>query len=179
MSNQQTYDAFAEAVRLIHKFFPESRSVFSVENGIELYRFIDAMAFCGSKSGFSYNRWRTPPRRDLGLDKKGGFYGEHDHVLDRLLQHAGFSPRGRVVIIPDIYSERGWLNCPETPFVCDHKMAGQRLVEADPKDLFDATSYDSLFVFESGEALAIDRDNRFFWAKSKKNRFKKAAKDSG
>jgi hypothetical protein len=183
MDDQEKYDAYAEAVRLIHKFFPESRSVFLVESrkgrsriGIDF--FIEAMVFCGLKSDFS-SGVQIPPGPDLGLDKKGGFQGEYDEVLDRLLSHTNFSPSGRAVIIPDVTGQRAWSRCRETPFVCDCKMAGHRLVDLDSEHMFLGTSYDSLIVFESGEALAIDHDNRFFWAKSKKNRFGKTAENNG
>jgi hypothetical protein len=178
MDDQEKYDAYAEAVRLIHKFFPESRTFFSVENGIAMHRFIYAMGFCGPESGFlGKNKRELVP--DLSLNRETGVYDDDDVVFDRLLVLANLSPTGRVVIIPDMYSEPGWAKCPEVPFICDRKMARQRLNEIDSPDLFEGIGWDSLFVFESGEAMALDRDNRFFWAKSKKNRFGKTAENNG
>ncbi|MEN7552006.1 hypothetical protein AAG747_29090 [Rapidithrix thailandica] len=170
---QRKCDAFEEALRLIHKFFPESRSVFSKERGMDIYNFVAAMKFCDCKLDVSCDPFGIPSKPDLGLNKKGGFNGEYDIIFERLLNHANFLPSGRCVIIPDTINENAWSKHPVIPIVCDWKMAGQRIKELESGDLFRATSFDSLFVFESGEAMGVDHDNRFFWAKSKKRKYKK------
>ena len=165
------YEKFEEAIRLIHKFFPESKSNFSKEVGIGIYKFLESVRECNFYLDVSCDPFLIPPEPDLGLGKKGGFNGGIAEVLNRLLDHASFSPLGRCVIIPDVVPESAWHKYPQLPIICDSRKVPERIWELDSAEVFSNASYDSLFVFESGEAMGVDHDLRFFWAKSYANRF--------
>jgi len=107
------------------------------------------------------------PGPDLGLRVSGGVSGTEYEVYQRLLAHTGFMPKGRVVVVPDMV----WSSTEERPpFVCDTETLLIRLHERDATDqtclVFDGSS-DSLFVYETGEVLLLDHDQRLFWAQSK------------
>ncbi len=159
-----------EALRLINKFFPESKGFLTNETGIGIWNFISAMKLAEFGADFSCEPYGVPPGPDLGLSQKGGLDGDVKAVFARLLDHAGFSPSGRCVIIPDALGYKGWSQENLKPIVCHHKMAAQRIDELE-FCLFDH-SHDSLFIFESGEALAVDHDNRVYWAKSSQGKNK-------
>ena len=167
------YDQYEKAIRLIHKFFPESKSNFSKESGIGIYNFFDSVKYCNFYSDFSCDPHSIPSAPDLGLSSKGGFDGSFEEIMNRLLDQAGFSPSGRCVFIPDVISESIWHKYRESPIICDWKKVPERIWDLNSDEVFNASSYDSLFVYESGEAMGVDHDNRFFWAKSFANRFSK------
>ena len=75
-----------------------------------------------------------------------------------------FAPVGRTVVVPDIMGKGGWTTEKVSPFVCAFETVGQRIQEFG--FFFFEASRDKLFVFESGELILIDHDNRIFWAKS-------------
>jgi hypothetical protein len=163
-----------EAIRLINKFFPESKGFVTAQMGISIWNFVQAMKLGDFQEDYSCEPFGVPPGPALGLDKKGGFQGDDDIIFARLLSHAGFSPSGRCVIIPDAIG-RGWSTASLKPIICDQKMAGQRIAELDC--LFNQSD-DSLFIFESGEAMAVDHDHRFYWSTSIKRTFKNGTTSS-
>lgn len=156
-----------EAIRLINKFFPESKGFVTNEKGLAIYEFVTSMKLGNFHSDFSCDSFGNPPGPDTGLFKRGGFEGDYKAIFERLLEHTGFTPRGRCVIVPDA-SGGGRSIQMINIIVCDHKRVGERLDEID--DIFDGCA-DSIFVFESGEAMAVDHDLRFFWSKSLINNF--------
>ncbi|KXX67852.1 hypothetical protein [Flammeovirga sp. SJP92] len=165
------YEAYSESIRLIHKYFPESKSTFTKELGIGIYNFITSMKFCDFNLDLSCTHGGSV--QEFELSEKGGFIGDNDKVYQRLLLHSGFKPEGRCVIIPDVVSENDWESYSVIPIICDSDMVGRRLLELETDsnyEIFDGSSFDTLFVFESGEAMGVDHDNRFFWAKSKKRK---------
>lgn len=153
-----------EIVRLTNKFFPESKGYISNETGLSFWDFISAMKSGFFQCDYSCEPFGVPPGPDLGLSKKGGFQGDDQSIYSRLLEHANFHPDGRCIIVYDALGLKGWSTNYIRPIICSHKMVGQRIEEFD--SFFDEYS-DSLFIFESGEAMAIDHDLRFFWSKSK------------
>lgn len=164
---KHSYQKYQEALRLIHKFFPESKAGFSEDYGMGIHHFLQSSHFCDWKEDFSCDPFSTPPLPNVGLLKKGGFEGKYDIVFNRLLQHANFHPNGRCICIPDTIDKGGWENSSTPPIICNWETMGERLSELEDTELFDASSFDTLFVFESGEAMIIDHDNRFFWGCSK------------
>ena len=156
---------FVEAVRLIAKFMPESRSRLAAQGRLRSDVILEAMAECGLYQDWSCDPCSPGP--DLGLRASGGVNGTESAVYRRLLAHTGFRPKGRVVVVPDII----WSSTEERPpFVCDTETLPVRLHERDVTDqtclVFDGSS-DNLLVYETGEALLLDHDQRFFWARSK------------
>lgn len=173
MSNtEHNYNKFQEALRLINKFFPETKGIFSKENGVNVHNFINSMRLCDLKLDVSCDPFGMPSEPNLGLNRKGGFRGEYDIIFERLLEHANFSPIGRCVLILDIIPKIHWSAYSILPIVCDSKKVSERINEFNSSDFFMGTSFDTLFVYESGEAMLIDHDNRFYWAKSLRNTFK-------
>jgi len=77
---------------------------------------------------YSCDYFSLPFEPDISLENKGGFDGDHSIVFTRLLEHAGFSPGGRCVIVPDTVR---WSRENLKPFVCDYNMAAQRIAELD------------------------------------------------
>ncbi|WP_166832111.1 hypothetical protein [Thalassoroseus pseudoceratinae] len=161
----------AETRRLIRKFFPESRATVHLDRPMGVYDLVTAMSWATDYfADFSCEPnpyLEAPP--DLGLEDRGGVWDDDDSIYKRLLEHTGFSPTGRVVIIPDDYC-----TFDRTPIVCHSRTAIQRVREFSAtysgdskcKCFFDNLS-DIIFVYESGEAMVLDHDQRFFWAKSK------------
>lgn len=158
---------FVESRRLIRKFFPECRAVIALDEQIDVFSFIDAMSWAGISRDDSCDPCPLDGAPDLGLLSLGGVDDADDVVYARLLQHASFSPSGRVVIIPDVYCTPG-----REPIICHSRSAIDRIREFEDTYtertawLFDNCS-DSIFVYESGEAMVLTHDQRFFWAKSK------------
>lgn len=158
-----------EAVRLINKFFPESKGFINAEQGIQVYEFVRAMKLTNPQQDFSCDSHNTIPQNiSPSLEDKGGFCGDAETILARLLEHSGFTPSGRCLIIPDALG-KGSSDVKYNPIVCDCKKLTERVEELDC--MFDNMS-DSIFVFESGEAFVVDHDLRFFWAKSGRSKNK-------
>lgn len=156
-----------EAIRLIEKFFPEAKGFISFLN---IYSLIEAM----SVSIADYHRDFSCEDATIftvvysGLQSKGGLAGLVTEVFERLLEHIGLQPLGRVVVVPDAGSISNKL----LPFVCDFDRLPERL-EALPEWSFDDGSCDKIFVFESGECVCIDHHGRIHWAKSNIRRWSK------
>ena len=154
---------FQEAIRLIHKFFPEAKNWISAEVGLDWDAFLGAMQSADYTADYSCYPFRNPTDPDRGLAEQGGLDGRQSEVYLRLLKQAGWNPRGRVVVVPDALGRTGWSleACP--PFICTSERVPERLGEIE----FFHKSRDAMFVFESGEALLIDHDNRVHWARSR------------
>ncbi|WP_342190232.1 hypothetical protein Pla52nx_004690 [Stieleria varia] len=166
--------AFVEAARLVKKFFPESTSFIS-EVGLDWDAFLGAMMTANYEADYSCCPFRNPTDPDLGLAQKGGLDGEEDEVYSRLLSHAEFTPSGRAVVILDAIGNEGWSTeqCP--PFICASQAVPQRISEI----ACFGQSRDTIFVFESGESLLVDHDERVHWARSNVNQqWKKACEPS-
>ena len=157
--------AVVEAARLVRKFFPESRSFISEEVGLDCDAFLGAMMTAHYEADYSCYPFRTQTDPDKGLSQAGGLDGRDDEIYLRLLSHAKLNPAGRAVVILDAIGVQGWSaeECP--PFVCDSSMVAQRISEI----CCFGQSRDTIFVFESGEVLLIDHDERVHWARSKPN----------
>lgn len=156
---------FVLAHRLAVKFFPESKA-FLPGQGLHWDAFLGAMMRAEYAVDSSCSAVRKPANPDLGLAAKGGLQGRDDEIYQRLLAHAAISPTGRAVIVPDAIGIQGWSTeeCP--PFVCDSQTVPTRLRGA---TCF-GSARDTLFIFESGEAMLLDHDERFHWARSRINR---------
>ena len=159
--------AFKKVIDFIYKMFPECQSMFNEQNGYGIGNFSYATNHYDWKRDYSCDPFRHPPEPSLELANKGGFEGDHDIVFDRLLEYTQFTPAGRCAVIFDIMSRYGSPSIDELPFICDYKKVGERLMEIDSIELFEAISYDSIFAFESGEVFMVDHDNRLLWAKRK------------
>lgn len=158
--------AFAEAARLVRKFFPESKAYIPEDAGLDWDAFLGAMMIADYASDFSCYPLRNSTDPDQGLAQSGGLNGEERVIYSRLLSHANLTPSGRAVVIPDAINAKGWSSeeCP--PFVCASHTVPQRISEF----ACFGQSRDAIFVFESGEALLVDHDDRVHWARSKVNR---------
>ena len=170
---------FFEAIRLIRKFFPESRGYISSTQGIDWCHFLMAM-----EAAEFYHDCSCDPfwvdHADLSIPEvslamKGAIDGEESDIYARLIEHAGFSPQGRVVVVPDALGAGGGSIEDRRPFVCASRTLPIRLEEYQGKKspqgyparpVFDGSS-DSIFVYESGEAMLLQHDLRFFWARSR------------
>jgi len=141
---------FLEAIRLIRKFFPESQRFISEETGLAWDAFVGAMMAADYHCDHSCDALRNFGAPDLGLATRGGLSGGDAEIYLRLLAHAGFAPTGRAVE-----------KC--LPSVCHSRSVAARLRETPS---FSLGTRDTLFVFESGEALLIDHDERVHWSKS-------------
>lgn len=166
-----------EARRLIRKFFPESEATIRLGEPLGVYDLVTAMSW-GNAYHADYSCEQNPFLEnppDLGLAKLGGVWDEDDKIYLRLLDHTCFTPSGRVVIFPDTFPSEG-----REPFVCHSRKALERIQEFknNPQlkipHFFDNCS-DILFVYESGEAMELDHDQRFYWAKSKLRNWTKDA----
>ncbi|MEZ4382715.1 MAG: hypothetical protein R3A79_15365 [Nannocystaceae bacterium] len=145
-----------EAIRLIRAFFPESRAVVSQAQGIPWQPLLEAMTWA---------EWGEV--RDLELA------GSDADVYAELLARAGIAPRGRVVFVPEAEDAR-WLPRLPAPVICDAQALPRRLAELAAAlhegALFGGALHDSVFVYESGEALLLNHDARLWWARSKLRR---------
>ena len=157
--------AFIEAVRLAKKFFPESKAFIAPNAGLDWDAFLGAMMNANYSADHSCYTFRNPSDPDLGLANKGGLDGDDADIYVRLLSHAELIPSGRAIVILDGIGAQGWSTEECLPFVCDSSTVPQRLHEI---TCF-GQSRDTIFVFESGEALLVDHDDRVHWARSKVN----------
>jgi hypothetical protein len=155
---------FREATRLIHKFFPEAKDWIPAEVGLDWDAFLGSMQSVDYTADYSCYPFRTPTDPDRGLAEQGGLDGRQSEVYRRLLKQADWNPQGRAVVVPDALGRTGWSleECP--PFVCAAESVPERLDEIE----FFHQSRDALIVFESGETLLIDHDNRVHWARSRR-----------
>ena len=153
-----------EVCRLVRKFFPESKATIQLERRFGVYDLVTAMSWgSGYHADFSCEAspyLETPP--DLGLATRGGVWDDDGAIYLRLLEHAEFSPSGRVIIFPDDFPYDG-----REPFVCHSRTALDRIREFESATCFFDNCSDIMFVYESGEAMILDHDQRFFWSKSK------------
>ena len=159
-----------EACRLVRKFYPESKATIQAERPFGAYDLVTAMSW-GADYHVDFSceavpHLKNPP--DLGLAARGGVCDDDDDAIYvRLLAHTCFSPTGRVVIFPD-----DWPREEREPFVCHSRTAIERIREfginsqSTTPCFFDNCS-DIMFVYESGEAMILDHDQRFFWSRSK------------
>lgn len=156
---------FLEALRLIQKFFPESKSWLTEDVGLDWDSFVGAMQAADYAADYSCDAFRQPSAPVLGLSEQGGLQGRASEVFQRLLLHTGMKPAGRAVVVPDAIGHTGWSREECLPFICAAQTIPERLDEI----TFFGQSRDSLFVFESGEALLIDHHERVHWARSRIN----------
>jgi len=163
---------FVEALRLTLKFFPEASRYLSLETGLQWDLFSCAMgdAEYWHDSSCEENPY-SPEDRCGDFIKTGGFYDDNEVVYERLLKHVDFHPEGRAVVIPDALGTRGSSMDDCRPFVCHSRTVSSRLQEHPP--IF-SWGNDVIFVFESGEAILVDHDNRVTWAKSRVRYWKPA-----
>lgn len=152
-----------EVVRLINKFFPESKGYIQKDTGISFYGMIQAMEVADFKTDYSCDPFSDTKESDLELIHKGGFEGGNNEIFKRLIKHTGFFPKGRVVVVPDALG-KGQSVEDVTPFVCSVETLPVRLSE---RDSFFNELHDIVFVFESGETICIDHDLRVFWGMSR------------
>ncbi|MBB6050173.1 hypothetical protein [Armatimonas rosea] len=159
---------FIEAIRLTRDFFPEAKPYISLERGLHWDHLWQALLDAGARMDFSC---------DSGCHRPGEHALVHklhrpevvsdDEIYRVLLEHTGFSPTGRVVVIPDASWRPGFVPSARLPFVCSSQTVATRLHEYD--DLF-FQGNDTVFVFESGEAFLLNHDEKFIWAKSKQRK---------
>lgn len=158
--------AYLEALRLVWKFFPESKGFNTPVVGLDWDRCVGAMQSANYSADYSCYVCRLQTDPDLGFAQKGGLIGSDAEVYKRLLAHAAFTPSGRVVVVPDAIGCSSWCDEDNLPFVCAATSVPERLEE---RSCFGVTR-DTLIVFESGEALLVDHDERVHWARSNINR---------
>lgn len=154
---------FLEAVRLAQKFFPESKGYISNKTGLDWEAFCLAMVTADYHGDYSCDLFQTPPGPDLGLARKGGLEGNDEDVYQRLLEHTGISPQGRAVIVFDAIGSSDWHHGGLPPIVCHSRTIPERLAE---QPCFHQNN-NVIFIYESGEAILIDHDNRVYWARSR------------
>ena len=124
----------------------------------------DGLAIAGACVDCSCDPTRRSTDPPLGsLSAAGGLDGDAATVLRRILEFAKFTPTGRAIVIPDA----GAIKADARPFVCSSGRLPDRLAELDRTfPVFDGSSYDRIFVFESGEAFIVNHDLCLLWAKS-------------
>ena len=160
-----------ECRRLIRKCYPDCTATVHVNKPMCAYALVTAMSWGLHDTDYSCEACprETRSASDKDLASQGGVWDNDDSTIyQRLLDRAGFSPTGRAVILPDDYCTFG-----RAPIVCDSRTASERVFEFSDKNagdaqcsvLFDNIS-DIVFVYESGEAMVLDHDQRFFWGKS-------------
>lgn len=156
---------FVEAVRLARKFFPEAVSFAHSDVGLDWNAFLGSMMTADYSVDCSCDALRRESDPDLGFAGTGGFDGSDEDVYARILAHTSIVPSGRAIVVPDAIGFQEWSKetCP--PFVCDSRRVPERLREI---QCFES-SRNTLFVFESGDALLIDHDQRIHWARSRIN----------
>lgn len=155
---------FLEALRLIRKFFPESRAYLTDERGLDWDAFGGAMQ-CGDFAfDNSCDHFRFQDSPVLEFEGLGGLDGTPDEVYQRILSLAGFAPSGRAVVVPDAigFGGRSIEEC--RPFVCAAARLPERLREI-PRFWMDR--HDTVIVFESGEAILVNHDDRLYWSRSR------------
>ena len=157
---------FMEALRLIRQFFPEAKATLQSHTGVDFYAFLQAMQYTSLKQDSSCNVFRHSIEPVGQWANLGGFAGTDAEIYARLLAYTGFKPQGRVVVVPDALNTRTVSRENNLPFVCRAQTLSMRLSEVSSNTIF-GNAHESLLVYESGEAIAIDHDDRLFWAKSK------------
>ena len=165
---------FLEAARLVRKFFPESSSFIPEGIGLDWDSFLGGMMTANYEADYSCYLFRNSTDPEQGLAQKGGLDGEEGEVYQRLLSHTKMTPSGRAVVILDAIGETGWSTeeCP--PLICASPTVPKRISEF----ACFGQSRDTIFVFESGEALLVDHDNRVHWARSNVNQQWRKPRDS-
>ena len=108
-------EIYQESIRLIHKFFPESRSYLNEANGFSFNNVLMSMDNGNLNKDYSCDPFQTPAEPNLGLLNKGGFTGSYSIIIERLLDHSKFSPKGRCVVIPDLADKPYWKNASDKP----------------------------------------------------------------
>ena len=105
---------------------------------------------------------------DTDLASHGGVWDDDSVIYQRLLDRAAFNPTGRVVILPEDCST--W---DRNPIIRDSATAIDRVREFSENYLWDLhcpmffdNDSDIVFVYELGETVVLDHDQRFFWGKS-------------
>lgn len=156
---------FVEALRLALKFFPESQSFLTSETGLDWDAFLGAMMVGNYSADYSCYPSREPSDPDFGFAAHGGFDRDDDVVYRDLLNHAGITPSGRAIVVLDAIGQTGQSteDCP--PFICHSRVVPERLTEI---PCF-GQCRDVIFIFESGEALSVDHDDRIHWSTSREN----------
>ena len=163
---------FLEAIRLIRKFFPESKPFVSVESGLAWDHFVGAMMKADFGMDDSLDPTKGTEAAENALASKALTTMGDAEIFLMLLEHAGFTPTGRAVVVPDTLGFAGSSIEERKPFVCNSGTLVERLEESDKNEVelpirfFDGAS-DTIIVFESGEALLVNHDDHFFWAKSR------------
>lgn len=157
---------FVEAIRLINKFFPESVGYVNASAGISIYKMVESMEIADLNPASPFAPFVIPPGAESG--EIPGFEGGNEEIYLRLIEHAGFFPSGRAVVVPDALG-KGWSLENLRPFVCKVETLPLRLHEL--ADFFDGM-HDSILVFESGEAICVDHDLRVFCAQSRIRKLK-------
>ena len=152
-------EEFCEPLRLIRKFFPESKARVTDFENLSVWDFLAAMEFVGLAVDFSYEPFGIPPGHRGDFAAKVDDRWNNEEVYRIVLEHTEFAPSGRVVIL------RGDRRASSNYIVCDSRAAASRLAELDGRLL--SAGDDWLFVYESGEAFVIDHDNRLYWARSR------------
>jgi hypothetical protein len=158
--------ALIQAARHARKFFPEAKSFEFADVGLDWDTFLGAMMVANYAADYSCDPFRNPSDPDLGLAAKGGLDGNDGEIYIRLLSHSGIRPSGRAVVIPNTIEASGLSAQDCLPFVCASQEVAGRL---DEMECF-GRSLETIIVFESGEALLVDHDDRVHWARSKVNR---------
>ena len=166
---------FLEAARLVRKFFPESTSFIPEGIGLEWDSFLGGMITANYEADYSCDQFRNSTDPDQGLAEKGGLDGDEGEVYLRLLSHAKMTPTGRAVVILDAIGVSGWSTEECQPFICASPTVPKRIREI----ACFGQSRDTIFVFESGEALLVDHDNRVHWARSNVNKQWRKSREIG
>lgn len=152
-----------EATRLALKFFPESTAFLSLETGLNWEAFLGAMMSADYHADYSCDPFRKASDPDLGLAASGGLKGADHKVYARLLKHTGLQPQGRAVVVPDAIGRRDWSTEPCLPLVCHCQRLPERLAET---PCF-GPGRNTVILFENGQALLVDHDDRVHWATSR------------
>ena len=145
-----------EAVRLTHKFFPESRG------------YIHSPADFKLDTVYEMLRSASPELERHLYDVNLEDFDLYNWIMDT----ASFSPHGRAVVVPECeYAER-------LPFICDFRRVAERIDEGIPSQWPDGSPYnsvvfnggaDTFIVFEAGEAFLADHHEGVCWARSRIN----------
>lgn len=156
---------FIDAIALAMEFFPESVPFIGPSVGFQWDAFLGAMKMAHYEADYSCYPFRNLADPDRGLAAKGGLNGTDAAVYSRLLAHVELCAKGRVIVVPDALGLEGWSDEECLPFVCDSQSIREQI---DRQSCF-ATSRDTIIVFESGEAILVDHDERVHWARSRIN----------
>ncbi|MEL6342163.1 MAG: hypothetical protein AAFV53_03460 [Myxococcota bacterium] len=125
---------------------------------------INAMFFVNIARDYSCEAFGIPPGFRGTLASK--IWSENSSNVDLFkifLEHTSFLPSGRMVFVFSGFWD-------PTHLICHTRTASQRLKELEDDGIYLDSAEDCLFVFESGEAIVSDHDNRLFWARSGQRR---------